>query len=391
MEKPYVFVVHSQKCPHKNKKFHRGCKCRKWIYIPGARRRVSAKTRSWERAEEKTKALAAPASDTQFAPDRQTIQAAVQAFLKDKETQNLSSVSLRKLRLIFNRQLLAFCNREAIIYLDELKLVHLERFRAALGNSPGTVKKKLEFVRSFFRYCILHDWMAKNPAAGLSRIRVSAQPTVPFTADDFSRLLATVPLMYTSARGLNSEFSGFLRARLRAMVLLLRWSGLRIGDAANLKRSRLSDDDKLLLYTAKTGTPVFVPLPPNVARELRALPNSNPEYFFARGNGTIRSVTANWQRILDMLFKKAALNRRCHAHQLRDTFAVEMLLAGVPLDQVSMLLGHSSVKITEKHYAPWVRARQQQLDDSVRKAWDAVPTLIEELIERPAQVSARVN
>jgi len=70
---------------------------------------------------------------------------------------------------------------------------------------------------------------------------------------------------------------------------------------------------------------------------------------------------------------------------------VEMLLAGVPLDQVSMLLGHSSVKITEKHYAPWVRARQQQLEDSVRKAWDAVPTLIEELIERPAQVSARVN
>jgi integrase/recombinase XerD len=30
----------------------------------------------------------------------------------------------------------------------------------------------------------------------------------------------------------------------------------------------------------------------------------------------------------------------------RDTFAVEMLLAGVPIDQVSLLLGHASVKIT---------------------------------------------
>jgi hypothetical protein len=38
---------------------------------------------------------------------------------------------------------------------------------------------------------------------------------------------------------------------------------------------------------------------------------------------------------------------------LQDTFAVEMLLAGVSIDQVSMLLGHSSVKITEKHY-PYV-------------------------------------
>jgi integrase/recombinase XerD len=35
----------------------------------------------------------------------------------------------------------------------------------------------------------------------------------------------------------------------------------------------------------------------------------------------------------------------------RDTFAAELLLAGVPIDQTSLLLGHSSVKITERHYA----------------------------------------
>jgi site-specific recombinase XerD len=53
----------------------------------------------------------------------------------------------------------------------------------------------------------------------------------------------------------------------------------------------------------------------------------------------------------------------------RDTFAVELLLAGVPLDQVSLLLGHGSIKVTEKHYAPFVKARQQQLETSVRLAW----------------------
>jgi len=55
---------------------------------------------------------------------------------------------------------------------------------------------------------------------------------------------------------------------------------------------------------------------------------------------------------------------------LRDTFAVELLLAGVPIDQVSLLLGHSSVKVTEKHYAPFVKARQEQLAQSARKAWE---------------------
>jgi integrase/recombinase XerD len=56
-----------------------------------------------------------------------------------------------------------------------------------------------------------------------------------------------------------------------------------------------------------------------------------------------------------------------HAHRFRDTFAVELLLAGVPIDQVSVLLGHSSVKITEKSYAPWVKARQEQLEAAVMK------------------------
>ena len=46
-----------------------------------------------------------------------------------------------------------------------------------------------------------------------------------------------------------------------------------------------------------------------------------------------------------------------------------MLLAGVPIDQVSILLGHASVRITEKHYSPWVKARQDQLANSVRNAW----------------------
>jgi integrase len=50
----------------------------------------------------------------------------------------------------------------------------------------------------------------------------------------------------------------------------------------------------------------------------------------------------------------------------RDTFAVELLLSGVPIDQVSLLLGHSSVKVTEKHYAPFVKACQEQLENSVK-------------------------
>lgn len=40
----------------------------------------------------------------------------------------------------------------------------------------------------------------------------------------------------------------------------------------------------------------------------------------------------------------------------------------IPIEQVSILLGHSSVKIIEKQYAPWVKARQQRLEENLECA-----------------------
>ena len=63
------------------------------------------------------------------------------------------------------------------------------------------------------------------------------------------------------------------------------------------------------------------------------------------------------------------------SHRLRDTFAVELLLAGVPLERVSILLGHQSIKITEKHYSPWTRSRQEQIEQDLAAAWKLDPEL----------------
>ena len=132
--------------------------------------------------------------------------------------------------------------------------------------------------------------------------------------------------------------------------------GCGSGNALTLERSRLSDDNKLLLYQAKTGHPVYVPLPPDIAEALRALPpgaRPNPLYFFWSGNGLPKTAVADWQRSYRRLFELAGIKKangslkRCHPQMFRDTFAVEMLLAGVPLEQVSMLLGHKSIRVVE--------------------------------------------
>jgi integrase/recombinase XerD len=57
----------------------------------------------------------------------------------------------------------------------------------------------------------------------------------------------------------------------------------------------------------------------------------------------------------------------------RDTFAVHLLSKGVPLEEVSKLLGHESIKTTEKYYAKWVPSRQDRLDNLVMATFTSKP------------------
>jgi len=50
----------------------------------------------------------------------------------------------------------------------------------------------------------------------------------------------------------------------------------------------------------------------------------------------------------------------------RDTFAVSLLVKGVSLEHVATLLGNS-VKIVQKHYAPWETKRQEALDEAISR------------------------
>src|SRR5215472_8552333 len=87
-------------------------------------------------------------------------------------------------------------------------------------------------------------------------------------------------------------------------------------------------------------------------------------------SSTPKTAASVWRESLKRLFILAGVPDG-HAHRFRDTFSVALLLAGVPIERVSILLGHQSVRITEKHYAPWVRARQEQLEADVRRTWEA--------------------
>jgi len=407
-----VYTRHHPECKNASDKTWRRCNCPKWIWgsLNGKFLRQSARTHNWEVAEELRQQLIEgaavlnrSAAETQSSPiasapppvqariqppcsaeeinpvqsrkARVTVEAAVEAYLADARSRELESSTLSKLDTIFRKQLLAWTKVQGLDYLDQIDLDVLLSFRSTWADGRLAKQKKQSRLIGFFWACVRRGYIAQNPSMGLGKIKVVQIPTDYFPRDEFQRILDAT-YIYGDPRGGVIDVQA-IRSRLRTMTLLMRWSGLRIRDAVTLERDRLHGDS-LMLYQAKTGTPVYVPLPPHVVEALENVPSGpkpNPRYFFWSGNGQPKSVVADWQRSYRRLFKLVNLTlpdgslKRCHPHMFRDTFAVEMLLAGVPIDQVSLLLGHASVKITEKSYSPFVKARQVQLQKSVRNAW----------------------
>ena len=345
------------KCSQTNREYRR-CACVIWVdgTLEGKRYHKTLDTRNWDLAQKKVLELESRGS----APDAEkTIADACDAFIRDCNARGLRNASIYKYQLLF-KQLKAFSENRGIENITECDVETLRLFRESWINKNYSARKKLEALRTFFRFVHESGWVAKNHALAVTPPKVNQPPTMPFTRAEFDRVLAACD-KYPSEKRPNARWG----SKLKALVLLLRHSGLRITDAVTLSKHQLKDG-VLILRTAKTGTPVRVPLPSDAVAALDAVVQHNGFYFWS-GRSTKKSCVGDYQRAFKRLYEIAEVENG-HAHRWRDTFAVELLLARVPLADVSILLGHQSIKVTERHYSPWVIARQEQLEATVLAA-----------------------
>ena len=367
-----IFVRHSNICPHIGNESYKRCNCPKhlrWSHN-GKQHRRKTGSRTWAGAERVKRevelsyeSLGKPVEPSAPATMRQ----ALETFLRDKQGQNLNAAVLGKYRRELAR-LADFLESRGKFFLPEIALPDLTDYRSSWESeypSSLTRQKVQERLRAFFRYALHAGWIPRNPAAALSPIKVNQAPTLPLTDPQYKKLVEAIPKVFPDATK---------AARVRALIRAMRYTGLAIGDAVGLERSRVRFDrakkiTRVVTSRAKTGVDVSVPIPPDVAKELLTVANGNPRYvFWQTGNGKPESAVKNWHRDLRAVFQKAGLSDG-HPHQLRDTAAVAWLNAGIPLEEVSRLLGHSSIRTTERHYAPWVKSRQDRLDSLVVATW----------------------
>lgn len=395
-----VYTRHKRTCPKRDRPEWARCLCTKWLYVHrnGKDTRISAKTRSWEKAEQKARELR-----DSFDPSKQLqrhleaklkartgqveIGFAVDQFLKEVDRLDREDATRGKYELTLSR-LQTWCTNQQppIIFLYQLDVPALRSWILSWTGAPNTRHNQHQRLRTFFRFCMDEGWTTENPAKKIRNVTPHQEATLPFSRQQYEALVDAT--YYYDGRGTERNGNTTNSRRARAYLELLRWSGLRAGDGACLPKSSLRDDDSLFVYQAKVRTkasaPVCVLLPHKVAEELRNVPAASftdANYFFWSGCSKRKSEVSTWQRVFAKIVSKAtelhpklfldAHGRRkpAHLHMLRDTFAVGYLLAGMPLDEVSRLLGHASVTVTQRHYAPWVLERQQRLAANQRAAW----------------------
>ena len=356
------------KIKERNAGQHKRCKCPLWLRW-GKHDKKSAKTRSWDiatkaaRKLEEELELAANGIEPPKKPDYIAIEAAADLYLGDMAQRGIKDLS--KARRMLSR-LRDYANGKNVILLKDVTARLLTEWRSGWTFKKGSDSPAVHWsvVKTFFKWAFSTDLIPADPSAKLKSLPSGRHQVLPLSRDDFDRILAAVD---------QCCFTPAVEYRVKTFILLQRWSGLACMDAATLRRDALSDSNNISRERNKTDGEVFIPLPPPVAEMLRALPNDHPEYFFWNpGRMKTTSLVCMFGDWLRTVFDKACVRHSMSemlSHRFRHTFAVEMLLAGMGTEQVSKLLGHKTLRTTEKYYSAWVKERQQRLEAEVKDAW----------------------
>lgn len=398
-----VIVRHGTKCKREHPGLpsdYKDCNCRKSIYIyeNGEDQTIAAKTRSWSEAEK----LAQRERDKRD-PDKQELAELKRQLAAKKETEtatatptknltivdsterwiaipkNIKDASVSVRRVAANR-IQAWAKDNQIETVDGLTTDRLDKWRGEWNidakepyNRIGlTTQHHFQgYLQSYTRYLVYLGYLDKDPAAGLPPINASRERTHPLSPEQFEDLLTAIVTCCADQTGVLHN----LAAELDALFSLQRWAGLRILDALMFRRSGLVGNT-INLTTLKTGASIKNRrIPDDVAAKLNALSVTRPgfrkEYFFWPEGicADPQSLESHWQKYISTLnaylhfIDEEGNPMRFRSHMLRDTYAVQLLLAGVPLEKVSKLLTHESVATTERYYARWVKARLEDLEN----------------------------
>jgi len=205
------------------------------------------------------------------------------------------------------------------------------------ANRPALANLTKSILRRVFSFAIATGQRRDNPFDIIPRYKIGTHHT--WSDDQLAAYEKRWPLG--------------TRERLAYDILL--YTAQRVGDAVRIQRSDIRNS-VITIVQQKTGTEVFVPLHPALARSLSAGP-AKGFYLIADRNGraiTRRSLT----RLIVIAAGAAGLPAECVAHGLRKAALRRLAEHGATSKQIAAVSGHKSLREIERYTQ---RADQQRL------------------------------
>jgi integrase/recombinase XerD len=234
-------------------------------------------------------------------------------------------------------QLVDFLTRRQRILPEQVRPDDLDSFRDTLladKYTPKSVSRKLNAVKTFFRWMISENIITSDVSASV------AHPKIENTLPKFLSQLE-----YRALRDVVRN-----DVRIAAIIELILQTGLRISEVAGLKTANVSKDSlKIEAYATQPerNVPLNKPAADILAAYMDIRPKADSPYVFISKNGkplAVRNIRASIARYI----QKAELPNYS-VNDLRTTFIVENLKAGVDIVLLSQVSGHKRLSTTERY------------------------------------------
>jgi len=256
------------------------------------------------------------------------------AFLKSKNKAHATILAYGNDILQFTQ----FLTSRGLATIDQITSADIEAFKNDLLNKKYTTKsvaRKLNSVKTYFRYLIAFQNLEGNPSESVSHPKYTLTPP---------RILTKME--YRSLRDACRN-----DPRMYAIVELFLQTGIRISELVRLTLEDIMGGNKLRIEAYESHETRIIPLnkPAKTALDiwLEARPRVTNNSLFITKTGKQFQVR-NIRTALDRYFRIADI-KGATVNDLRHTFIAHQLKAGTPMTLVSKLAGHKRLSTTEKY------------------------------------------
>ena len=303
-----------------------------------------------------------------------TIQLATDAYLSNCAGRGIAPATVRKYKTFVN-QLLTFVADKGYVMIDQIQITDMDEFYSRWKDGIRAKGKKLERLNGFFKFCVKRKWIGENPAADLEAPvgAGTAANRMPFTDAELVRIYEACDRLRDVDWKNHLGSGSWGGDDVKSMVMLLSWTGLRIGDAATFDMNRVTPHPD-------GGANVFAN-----AQDKRSVVHVGSDWLYERllarerkyGSRIFAFVACPrdwrrrpilWRRRINRAFDLAGAfeHGTPTPHIFRHTFVRLLLQRGVSPRDVADLIGDTE-EVVVKHYAVGTRAAGEAYEHSPKR------------------------